>query len=152
MHLCVKLGDVASDLLLGFDFRLAGEHFAALDALLVKIPDDALPAAVCAAEYIAVGGQSLFRHFAAPFLNHQQYSRGGGNVQTNVVNRAEKNRAGFWWFYTCRWAKPSSLFTPPQIFALLTNCAQERDYAVWNGREQEKRRRLASEGSSYHPF
>ena len=36
--------------------------------------------------------------------------------------------------------------------ALLTNCAQERDYAVWNGREQEKRRRLASEGSSYHPF
>ena len=40
----------------------------------------------------------------------------------------------------------------PQNFALLTNCAQERDYAVWNGREQEKRRRLASEGSSYHPF
>jgi len=39
-----------------------------------------------------------------------------------------------------------------QFFALLTNCAQERDYAVWNGREQEKRRRLASEGSSYHPF
>ena len=41
---------------------------------------------------------------------------------------------------------------PPQNFALLTNCAQEKDYAVWNGREQEKRRRLASEGSSYHPF
>ena len=49
-------------------------------------------------------------------------------------------------------ANPYSLFTPPQIFALLTNCAQEKDYAVWNGREQEKRRRLASEGSSYHPF
>ena len=32
-----------------------------------------------------------------------------------------------------------SLFTPPQIFALLTNCAQERDYAVWNGREQGKK-------------
>ena len=29
--------------------------------------------------------------------------------------------------------------------ALLTNCAQEKDYAVWNGREQEKRRRLASQ-------
>lgn len=41
---------------------------------------------------------------------------------------------------------------PPQNLALLTNCAQEKDYAVWNGREQEKRRRLASEGSSYHPF
>lgn len=40
----------------------------------------------------------------------------------------------------------------PANFALLTNCAQEKDYAVWNGREQEKRRRLASAGGSYHPF
>ena len=49
-------------------------------------------------------------------------------------------------------AYPKTGEGPPQKFALLTNCAQERDYAVWNGREQEKRRRLASEGSSYHPF
>ena len=54
--------------------------------------------------------------------------------------------------FNTSFGKPHSLFPPPQIFALLTNCAQERDYAVWNGREQEKRRRLASEGSSYHPF
>lgn len=89
------------------------------------------------------------------FFNHQHYSRGRGNVQPNVANWAEKNLPAFWWFYTClgrEFLLGLFFVYAAQIFALLTNCAQERDYAVWNGREQEKRRRLASEGSSYHPF
>ena len=61
-HLCIELSDVGSDLLLGLRFRLAGEHLAALDALLVKIPDDALPSAVCPLENIAVGGESFLWH------------------------------------------------------------------------------------------
>ena len=56
MHLGVELSNVASDLLLGFGLGLAGEHLAALDSLLVEVPDDALPPAIRAAEYIAVGG------------------------------------------------------------------------------------------------
>ena len=58
----VKLGDVAGNLLLCLCFRLAGEHFAALDSLLVKVPDDALPAAIGAAKNIAVGGESFLWH------------------------------------------------------------------------------------------
>ena len=61
-HFLVELGDVGGNLLLCFRLGFAGEHFAALDSLLVKVPDDALPAAVCAAKNIAVGCQSLFWH------------------------------------------------------------------------------------------
>ena len=85
-------------------FGLAGEHFASLDVLLVEVPDDALPATIGAAEYIAVGGESFLWHGAAPFLNHQHYRIAFAYVQTNVVNGAEKNRLAFWWIYTCRWA------------------------------------------------
>ena len=42
-------------------------------------------------------------------------------------------------FLKIGFANPYSLFTPPQFFALLTNCAQEKDYAVWNGRESKKK-------------
>ena len=55
-HFLVELSDVGSDLLLGFCLCLAGEYFAAFDSLLVKIPDDTLPAAVCPLKNIAVGG------------------------------------------------------------------------------------------------
>ena len=106
----VELGDIGSDFLLGFRFRLAGEHLAPFHSLLIEVPDDALPAAIGAAEYIAVGGESFLWHGATPFLNHQQYSRGRGNVQPKVGNGVEKNRPAFWWFYTCRWAEPYSLF------------------------------------------
>ena len=70
----VELSDVSCDFLLGLCLGFAGEHFAALDSLFVKIPDHALPAAVCAAKNIAVGGKSFLWHGAASFLNHQQYS------------------------------------------------------------------------------
>jgi hypothetical protein len=66
-----------------------------------EVPDDALPAAIGAAKYVAVGGQSLFWHLAAPFLNHQHYSRGLAYVYPYVANWAEKKRPDFWWFYTC---------------------------------------------------
>ena len=52
----VELGDVVGNLLLGFRLRLAGEHLATLDALLIKVPDDALPTAIGAAKDVAVGG------------------------------------------------------------------------------------------------
>ena len=39
MHFLVKLGDIGSDFLLGLRLGLAGEHFAAFDSLLVKVPD-----------------------------------------------------------------------------------------------------------------
>ena len=55
-HLLVELGDVVGDFLLGFNFCLAGKHFAPFDSLLVKVPDDALPAAIGAAKDVAVGG------------------------------------------------------------------------------------------------
>ena len=58
-HLCVELGDVGGDLLLGFGLGLAGEHLAAFHSLLIKIPDDALPAAIGSAKHIAVGGESF---------------------------------------------------------------------------------------------
>ena len=67
-HLCVKLGDVVGDLLLGFDLCLAGEHFSFLLSVFIEVPDDALPSSVCSTEYVTVSGQSLFRHLAAPFL------------------------------------------------------------------------------------
>ena len=77
-HLCVELSDVGSDFLLGFRLGFAGEHFAAFDSLLVKVPDDALPAAICAAKDVAVSGQSLFWHgwwflLSGCFINHQHY-------------------------------------------------------------------------------
>ena len=65
-----------------------------------EVPDDALPAAIGAAKYVAVGGQPLFWHLAAPFLNHQQYSRGLAYVYPYVANRTEKNLPAFWWIYT----------------------------------------------------
>ena len=52
----VELGDVVGNLLLGFRFRLAGEHLATLDALLIKVPDDTLPAAIRSPKNVAVGG------------------------------------------------------------------------------------------------
>ena len=42
--------------LLCFRLGFAGEYFAAFDSLLVKVPDDALPAAIGSPKYIAVGG------------------------------------------------------------------------------------------------
>ena len=101
MHLCVELSDVGSDFLLGFCLRLTGEGFSLLLSLLVKVPDYALPAAIGSPKYIAICCESFLWHGATPFLNHQQYSSGGGNVQTNVVNGAEKNLPTFWWIYTC---------------------------------------------------
>lgn len=58
-HLCVKLGNVGGDLLLSLCFRLAGEYLAAFDSLLIKVPDDALPAAIRSAKDVAVGGKSF---------------------------------------------------------------------------------------------
>lgn len=69
--------------------------------VLTKVPDAALPAAIGAAEDVAVGGESFLWHGATPFLNHQHYPRGCGNVQTYVLCYAEKNFPAFWWFYTC---------------------------------------------------
>ena len=94
------------NLLLGLRFRLAGEHLAALDALLVKIPDDALPAAIGSSEDVTVGGESFLWHgwwFLLPgcFINHQHYRIAPAYVQPNVVNGAEKNLPAFWWIYTC---------------------------------------------------
>ena len=77
----VELGDIASDLLLGLRLGFAGEHLAAFHSLLVKVPDDTLPAAIGAAKDVAVGGESFLWHLAAPFLNHQHYPRGFGYVQ-----------------------------------------------------------------------
>ena len=84
--------------------------------VLTKVPDDALPAAIGAAEDVAVGGESFLWHGATPFLNHQHYPRGCGNVQTNVANGAEKNLLPFWWIYTCRWA---GIFL--QVYSLFSN-------------------------------
>ena len=72
-HLGVELSDVGGDLLLGLCFRFAGEHFPFFLPVFVKVPDHTLPATIRPPKYIAVGGQSLFRHLAAPFLNHQHY-------------------------------------------------------------------------------
>ncbi len=47
--------------------------------------------------------------------------------------------------YSCKrspnllWRSPILCLLHRKFSALLTNCAQERDYAVWNGREQEKK-------------
>lgn len=73
-HLCIELSDVGGDFLLCLSLGFAGEHLAAFDALLVKVPDDALPSTVCPLEHIAVGGEPFLWHGAASFLNHQQYS------------------------------------------------------------------------------
>ena len=51
------MSDVSCDFLLGFGFRFAGEHLAALDALLIKVPDDTLPAAIGAAKDVAVSSE-----------------------------------------------------------------------------------------------
>ena len=96
----VELGDVGGNLLLGLRFGFAGEHFAAFDSLLVKVPDDALPSSVCSTKDVAVGGESFLWHGAAPFLNHQHYLRGCGNVHPQFSNPAEKNLPVFWLFYT----------------------------------------------------
>ena len=61
-HLCVKLGDVVGDLLLGLRLSFAGEGLSFLLSLLVKVPDDALPAAIGTAKDVAVGGESLLWH------------------------------------------------------------------------------------------
>ena len=58
-HLSVELGDVGGNLLLGFRLGLAGEHLTAFDSLLVKVPDDALPAAIGSSEDVTVGGESF---------------------------------------------------------------------------------------------
>ena len=113
-HLCVELGDVGSNLLLCLCFRLAGEHLAALDTLLIKVPDDALPSSVCSTKDIAVGGESFLWHGAAPFLNHQHYRTAFAYVQTYVFRFVEKSLPAFWWFYLYRQAgkflRPYSLF------------------------------------------
>ena len=102
----VKLGDVGSDFLLGLGFRLAGEHFAPFDSLLVKVPDDALPAAIGTAEDIAVCCESLLWHGwrflpSGVLFNHQHYRIALNYVQTYVVSGVEKISSGFWWIYTC---------------------------------------------------
>ena len=101
----VKLGDVGSDFLLGLGFRLAGEHFAPFDSLLVKVPDDALPAAIGTAEDIAVCCESLLWHGwrflpSGVLFNHQHYRTAFAYVQTYVLRFVEKNLPAFWWFYT----------------------------------------------------
>ena len=61
-HLCVELSDVGSDFLLGLCLGFAGKHLAAFDALLVKVPDDALPAAICPPKNIAVCCETFLWH------------------------------------------------------------------------------------------
>ena len=73
MHFLVKLGDVGCNFLLGLRLGFAGEGLSFLLSMLVKIPDDALPAAICSPKNIAVGGESFLWHLTAPFLNHQHY-------------------------------------------------------------------------------
>ena len=72
------MSDVSCDFLLGFGFRFAGEHLAALDALLIKVPDDTLPAAIGSSEDVTVGGESFLWHgwwflLSSVFFNHQYY-------------------------------------------------------------------------------
>ena len=67
----------------------------------------ALPAAVFPLADAALAVGSFLCHaggLLSVFFNHQHYSRGSGNVHPYVSNWAEKNRTGFWWIYTCRWA------------------------------------------------
>ena len=59
-HFLVELCDVVGNLLLGFRFRLAGEHLATLDALLIKVPDDTLPAAIRSPKNVAICCESFF--------------------------------------------------------------------------------------------
>ena len=101
MHFLVKLGDVAGNLLLCFRLGFAGEHFAAFDSLLVKVPDHTLPAAICPPKNIAVCCETFLCHVGGSsllgvFFNHQHYPRGGSNVQTYVLCYAEKNSPAFW--------------------------------------------------------
>ena len=123
-HLCVELGDVGGNLLLGFRFRLAGEHLATLDALLIKVPDDTLPSSIRAPKYIAVCCESFLWHGwwflpSGVLFNHQHYSRGLAYVHPYVPNRTEKNLPAFWWFYTCLgrgvFSRPFSLFIAAQL-------------------------------------
>ena len=100
-YFLIELGDVGGDLLLGLAFSFAGEHLAALDSLLIEIPDDALPSSVCSTKDVAVGGESFLWHGAAPFLNHQHYRTAFAYVQTYVLRFVEKNLPAFWWIYTC---------------------------------------------------
>ena len=100
-HFCVELRDVSCDFLLGLGLGLAGKHFAALDSLLVEVPDDALPAAICPPKNIAVCCETFLCHVGGSsllgvFFNHQHYPRGGSNVQTYVLCYAEKNSPAFW--------------------------------------------------------
>ncbi len=103
--LLVKLGDIVGDFLLGLSLGFAGEHFAAFDALLVKVPDDALPAAIGPPKYIAVCNESFLRHNwwflpSGCFINRQQYRTAFAYVQTYVFRYVEKNHPAFWWIYT----------------------------------------------------
>ena len=91
MHLCIELSDIGSDLLLGLRLGLAGEYFAAFDSLLVKVPDDALPAAIGSSEDVTVGRESFLWHgwwFLLPgcFINHQHYRIAPAYVHPHVLN------------------------------------------------------------------
>ena len=97
----VELGDIDSDFLLGFRFRLAGEHLAPFHSLLIEVPDDALPAAICPLKNIAARCESFLWHGwwflpSGCFINHQHYRIAPAYVQPNVVNGAEKDLPAFW--------------------------------------------------------
>ena len=67
----------------------------------------ALPAAVFPLADAALAVGSFLCHaggLLSVFFNHQHYRIALTYVQTNVANWVEKNRTGFWWIYTCRWA------------------------------------------------
>ena len=95
-HFCVELCNVGCNFLLCFRLGFAGEYFAAFYSLLVKVPDDTLPAAIGAAKDVAVGGESFLWHLAAPFLNHQHYRTAFAYVQTYVFRFVEKSLPVFW--------------------------------------------------------
>ena len=104
-HLGVELSDIVGDFLLGLRLGFTGEHLAALDALLVKVPDDALPATIRPPKYIAVCSESFLRHDwwflpSGCFINRQQYRTAFAYVQTYVFRYVEKNHPAFWWIYT----------------------------------------------------
>ena len=104
-HFLVELGDVVGNLLLGFRFRLAGEHLATLDALLIKVPDDTLPAAIRSPKNVAICCESFLWHswwfpLSGVFFNHQHYRITPAYVYPYVANRTEKNLPAFWWIYT----------------------------------------------------
>ena len=132
------MSDVVGDFLLGLRLGFAGEHFAALDSLFIKIPDDALPTAISTSEHVAVCSESFLRHswqffLSGVFFNYQHYRTAFAYVQTYVLRFVEKNRPAFWWIYTCL---GRGVFT--DLFFVYCNAIFEVGAALLNAEEKKR--------------